>query len=122
LVTKEPSNFLKHSNQIHLSLHSGFLVTTFCFISFSHYTENDIGIEGAIQLADALKSNTTLTELNLRGNRPVSSSRSLNIGNMIENEGAIKLFEALKSNSTLTSFNISGLKICKHFILTARYR
>ena len=31
------------------------------------YADNKVGIEGAKLLSDALSSNTTLTELNLRG-------------------------------------------------------
>ena len=30
-------------------------------------TDNHIGAEGAIQISESLKTNTTLTELNLRG-------------------------------------------------------
>jgi hypothetical protein len=45
----------------------------YCFISYSLNTGNDIGVKGAIKLADTLKSNSTLTELFLRSNRLASS-------------------------------------------------
>ena len=56
--------------------------------------DNNIGPEGAIALADALKINTTLTYLSLWNNT-------------IGPERAIALAEALKTNSTLTYLNLS---------------
>ena len=58
-----------------------------CFIG-------NIGDEGAAAIAEALKTNTTLTKLCLNTN---------NIGD----EGARALYESLKSNSTLTTLNLS---------------
>ena len=55
---------------------------------------NSIGDEGACTLGDSLKSNSTLTILNLKNNS-------------IGDEGARALSDSLKSNSTLTELNIS---------------
>ena len=57
-------------------------------------TKNDIGEEGAIALATALKANSTLTSLNVADN---------NIGAT----GTKALAAVLKDNSTLTSLNVS---------------
>ena len=59
---------------------------------------NNIGDEGAKAIADALKSNTSLTTIDLRGN---------NIGD----EGAKAIAEALKGNTSLTSINLSNNNI-----------
>jgi hypothetical protein len=69
LVMKELSNYLKHSNPIHLSLFSGSGVSNLGYISFSLNTGNYIRDEGATQLSEALKSNSSLTALDLAGNR-----------------------------------------------------
>jgi hypothetical protein len=53
-----------------------------------------------------LKSNTSLTALDLSCNRLCFISFSLNTDNGISTEGVIKLSEALKSNSSLTSLNL----------------
>ncbi|KAL9965540.1 hypothetical protein ACROYT_G029354 [Oculina patagonica] len=55
---------------------------------------NNIGYQGANGLAEALKKNTSLTELNLSGN---------NIGDA----GANGLAEALQKNTSLTELNLS---------------
>ena len=60
-----------------------------------HVSGNGIGDAGAAGLAEALKSNTTLTVLKIYGND-------------IGEAGAAGLAEALKSNTTLTVLNISG--------------
>ena len=57
--------------------------------------DNDIGEAGAAGLAEALKSNTTLTVLELSSNG-------------IGNAGAAGLAEALKSNTTLTVLELSS--------------
>ncbi|KAL1520434.1 hypothetical protein AB1Y20_022017 [Prymnesium parvum] len=59
---------------------------------------NDIGAEGAAHIAEALKTNTTLTSLHLYGNK-------------IEAEGAAHIAEALKTNATLTSLHLYGNNI-----------
>jgi Leucine-rich repeat (LRR) protein len=98
---------------------------TFCFISFSFSvnTDDKIGIEGVRFLSEALKSYTTLTSLNLTGNKLVASfhvlhSFSLNKGNDIGSEGVIKLSEALKSITSLTLLDLTGNILVASFILT----
>jgi hypothetical protein len=61
-----------------------------------------------MNLSEALKSNTSLTSLDLYGNRPVASFHSHSIGNDIGAFGAIYLSEALKSNTSLTSLDLEG--------------
>ena len=59
---------------------------------------NDIGNEGVIAIAQALRSNSTLTKLT-----------TLTIsGNKIGNDGAIAISELLQNNSTLKTLTISG--------------
>jgi Ran GTPase-activating protein (RanGAP) involved in mRNA processing and transport len=91
--------------------------------SFLLNTGNNIGTEAAIKLSEALKSNSSLTRLNLWSNKLVSSvhSFSLNTGTNIGEEGAIKLSEALKANSSLTSLNLGGNGLVDRFMLT-QYR
>jgi hypothetical protein len=76
---KEQSTYLKHSNQIHLSLYSISRVTDMLPIAFSLNAAGDIGTEGAIKLAEALKSNTSVTSFNLSGNTCVAYIRSHSI-------------------------------------------
>jgi hypothetical protein len=118
LVIKEPSNYLKHSNQTQLSLHSISGVTEL-FISFSLNTGNELGNEGAIQLSEALKSNSSLTSLDLSSNRLCSFHLLTDYaGNVIHSRAARKLFKALKSNASLASPDLSGNKPDVRFILT----
>jgi Ran GTPase-activating protein (RanGAP) involved in mRNA processing and transport/serine/threonine protein kinase len=69
--------------------------------------DNNIGDEGAIALADQLKSNSTLKSLELHncgcflGNKDPC--------NIIGVEGALAIAEALKSNSTLVSLELSNV-------------
>jgi hypothetical protein len=77
-----------------------------CFISFSPNTGHlkKIGPDEAILLSEALKSNTSLTHLNLLSKDfLLHFIFSLNTENGIRAKGASELSEALKSNSTLTS-------------------
>ena len=73
-----------------------------------------IGYAGATSLSEALKSNATLTELDLSGenkkkedtqktfiNNSLFSILFTQTGNDIEDTGATSLSEALKSNTTL---------------------
>jgi hypothetical protein len=76
LVMKELSNYLKHSNQIHLSLCLNSFVNICCFISFSLTTDNNIDNEGVIKLSEALKAGTSLAHLNLGCNTLVASFHS----------------------------------------------
>ncbi|KAI8594316.1 hypothetical protein EDD21DRAFT_449466, partial [Dissophora ornata] len=55
--------------------------------------DNSIREEGALALSETLKTNTTLTTLNLQYN-------------LIEKKGALALSEALKTNTTLTTLNL----------------
>ena len=75
-----------------------FIVFAFIPISLSR---NDIGAEGAVRLAEALKYNNTLTVLKLvlidSNFTPISL-----YGNHIGDEGAVSVAEAMKSNNTLT--------------------
>jgi hypothetical protein len=68
---------------------------------------NDIGIEGVVKLAEALKSNTSLASLDLSCNNLMFGSFSLYTGCNIGTKGVTKLSEALESNSSLNSLNLS---------------
>jgi len=57
--------------------------------------DNRVGKNGAAKLAEALRHNTTLTTLLLRNNE-------------LQDSGAIKLAKALRSNTTLTLLNLSN--------------
>ena len=59
---------------------------------------NQIGDEGIFKLTEALKPNTTITTLHLSGNQ-------------IGDEGASKLAEALKTNTTITTLWLSSNRI-----------
>jgi hypothetical protein len=67
-----------------------------------------IGAEGVCKLSEALKSNSSLTVLDLSGMEQCFISFSLNAGNNIAAEGAISLSEALKSNSSLTTLYLTS--------------
>ena len=88
------------------------------------------GERGATSLSKALKSNTTLTALNLSSKhkrkkthkRHPSSNHSflfliLSTDNKVGDRGATSLSEALKSNTTLTDLNLESKdkrkKTCK---------
>ena len=85
-------------------------------------TEINIGETGATLLSEALKSNTTLTGLNLSGehkrnntemaciNKPLLFSRlkRKQTGNNIGEKGTKPLSDALKSNTTLTELDLRG--------------
>ncbi|KAF9900334.1 hypothetical protein BX616_002621, partial [Lobosporangium transversale] len=62
--------------------------------------DNSIGNEGALVLSEALKANATLTSLGLRCN-------------LIGDEGAYALSEALKANTTLAIMDLRGNAITK---------
>ena len=78
-------------------------------------TGNKIGERGAESLSDALKSNATLTALNLEGehkrnntqmtsiNNPLFSIHINSTDNSIGEAGRASLSDALKSNTTLTT-------------------
>ena len=83
-------------------------------------TGNNIGETGATSLSDALKSNTTLTKLNLRGEHEINNTQMTSIDNLfflilikstdnyIGETGTASLSDALKSNTALTELNLSG--------------
>ena len=88
----------------------------FLFIS----TGNIIGDTGATSLSDSLKTNTTLTELNLscKDKRKKTHKRHpstmnsfhflfISTDNGIGDTGATSLSESLKTNTTLTELNLS---------------
>ena len=82
-------------------------------------TGNEIGDTGTMSLSEALKSNTTLTELYLSSEdkrkkthkRHPSTIHSsflfISTGNSIGDAGATSLSESLKTNTTLTALNLS---------------
>ena len=83
-------------------------------------TDNNIGEEGATSLSESLKTNTTLTKLNLGGEekkkthkRHSSTIHSFpflftSTENKIGDTGATSLSESLKSNTTLTELDLTG--------------
>ena len=92
----------------------------FCFILIKS-TDNDIGDTGAASLSDALKTNTTLTQLNLycehkrnsTDNENTSTIHSSSINtkstdNGIGETGATSMSDALKSNTALTQLWFEG--------------
>jgi hypothetical protein len=68
---------------------------------------NEIGDRGAIKLSEALKSNSSLTSLDLFCNRLVASFHSNSIQLIRLVLKATKLFEAFKSNTSLTSLSLN---------------
>ena len=61
-------------------------------------SENELGCDTIVEIAEMLKHNTCLWELNLGGNA-------------IEDEGALAIAEALRVNKTLKLLNLSGNEI-----------
>ena len=76
--------------------------------------DHSISAEGAKQLSDALKKNTTLTKLSLESWthnyswKKGSNEKMVKIGNDIGVESVKRICEMLKVNNTLTSLNLSG--------------
>ena len=81
-------------------------------------TESKIGDTGATSLSESLKSNTTLTKLNLRSRDEGKNTQKTSINNSsfsiqftttacyIRDTGAASLSEALESNTTLTALDL----------------
>ena len=76
--------------------------------------DNGIGDEGAKSMSEMLKSNTTLTTLNLGSEdegvmekRKERNDEKLT-GNKIGVEGVKSMSETLKTNNTLASLNLCG--------------
>ncbi len=94
---------------------------TYACLHTLSYSDNKIGARGAHALAESLKQNTTLTELNLTcmlktiihacttrySSRPMRAYSYL--VNNICDEGARALAESLKQNTTLTELNLRGM-------------
>jgi hypothetical protein len=79
----------------------------------TQHKDNPIGSEGVIKVAEALKSNSSLTTLYLYSNNLDASFNSHWITDAnIDSEGAIKLSTALKLNTSLTSLDI----VCNRLI------
>jgi Ran GTPase-activating protein (RanGAP) involved in mRNA processing and transport len=87
-----------------------------CLIGVVLLTGNQIGVEGARALAEALKTNKTLGIIDIGGKKCIDVRMfslivsCLLTGNQIGFEGAKALAEALKTNKTLTSIEIGGKK------------
>ena len=93
-------------------------MTPFCHHSES--TDIDIGERGATLLSESLKSNTTLTALDLSSKDKRRRTKDVHqqftifpllfttTGNNIGDTGATSLSEGLKSNTTLTLLNLSS--------------
>jgi hypothetical protein len=102
---------LKYSNQIQLSRRS-LSAVTYLLIHFKlTQTGTSIDPEGAIKLSEALKSNASLTSLDLGCTPQVIQIHSHSIGNYIGNQGAIKLFEALKINASLRDLDLISIRL-----------
>jgi hypothetical protein len=86
----------------------------FLFSFHAHSLGNNIGTEGAIKLFEALKSNTTLTSLDLYSNG-VFVFIAHSLGNNIATEGVLKRPEALESNSSLTNLTLDGRRLVASF-------
>ncbi|RUS30588.1 LOW QUALITY PROTEIN: hypothetical protein BC938DRAFT_479210, partial [Jimgerdemannia flammicorona] len=83
--------------------------------------ENGIGEKGAIALADALKTNTDLQNLNLDGNgvgekgaialadalKTNTGLQNLSLGRTVGDPGAIVMADALKTNTGLQNLNLN---------------
>ena len=106
---KRKKTHKRHPSTIHSS--------SFLFTS----SANEIGDTGATSLSEALKSNATLTELNLSGEdkrkkthkRRPSTNHSFHFlltqtDNKIGDTGATSLSESLKSNTELTIISLGG--------------
>ena len=77
------------------------------FKSFFIIIDKYIGDEEVKEIAEALKTNTTLTKIDLPNNN-WSGFRGLRDYNDIGDEGAKVLAEALKINTTVTEINLEG--------------
>jgi hypothetical protein len=67
-------------------------------LTYLDLSKNEISDAGATSIAEALKSNTSLTNLDLSGNQ-------------ISDAGAIPIAEALKSNTSLTNLDLNDNQI-----------
>ena len=85
-----------------------------------HFTDNQIGDDGAKAISEALKTNQSITHINLSCMNTNSHfqlnslSLTLNyifhfIGNKIGDDGARAISEALKTNQSITYIDLSGM-------------
>jgi hypothetical protein len=74
LVVKEGSSYVKHSNQMHLLLRSISEVTKLFHFILTQLLGTSIGNEGGIKLSEVLKSNSSLTSIELSSNRLITPS------------------------------------------------
>ena len=77
---------------------------------------NEIGDEGAHNLGEALKRNTSLKKLDLLCILiiPLLKYFCLNLANKINTNGIYDLLNALKSNTTLTDLYLKGKHTIPH--------
>ena len=92
--------------------------------SLKTMVENRIGNEGARMIGESLRSNTSLTVLNLRGwnsflwsvrfihNTPARTDNAFN-----NNEGARIMVESLRNNSSLTKLTLPSKDYCFTYFL-----
>ena len=100
----------RHTKDIHQQLTLSIFITP---------TDSNIGKTGATSLSESLKSNTTLTELDLSGQYKRKKAQKtficnslfsilfMSTDNNIGETGAKSLSEVLKSNRVLTKLNLS---------------
>ena len=138
-MKQDQHHWVKHWNQTQRSLNSIWVVKTkerrytkdihqqitLFPINFSRTGNFNIKEGGAIPLSEALKSNTTLTKLDLSSEdkrRAIHMTLCLSlvtnlvklIGTYIYPKGGVALSEALKVNSSLTDLNLEGNNKRKH--------
>ena len=120
LEMKEVEPFVRHSRQ---TLHSKNLNLEWykqhrhSFFTF-RVTGNEIGAEGGRAIGEALKTNTSLTRLNLLvilHHQHFSYFTFRVTGNEIEAEGGRAICEALKTNTSLTKLNLELIQQHQHF-------
>ena len=111
LAIQEQHHYQRHWRSIHPSLNWTFMwVYYWIWLSIieSHSSYNNIGSSGATSLSEALKVNSSLTQLgltmSLKDQLIIIESHS--IYNNIGDSGTRSLSEALKVNSSLTQLNL----------------
>ena len=83
------------------------------------WADNSLEAEGTVQICTALKTNTTLTSLDLFGyewirmNKKQENHCYFHLGTRIGEEGATMVGEVLKINTSLTCLNLLGTNLKK---------
>lgn len=86
---------------------------------YVRHTDNYVNEAGSVALGEAIKTNTTLTELDLGSvllicetnlKRKIVSSHSYS-GNYVKTQGIATLSEALKVNTTLTWLDLGSFLV-----------